>query len=410
MIGLRAPAAFSLLSILQAAAEPAQGAGAGDWPCWRGPGRDGVSRENDWVNDGRQVWRRSVGLGHSTCAVAEGRLYTLGFGVHGETDTLWCLDAETGEEQWTFSYPSTLRDESHGGGTLSTPIVERGRVWITSAAGEVRCLDAESGSFLWERHLAQEHQVAGTAYGFASSAVVSGELLLVNVGATFALQADQGATVWRSSDHQALYSTPALFTCRGQELVASFNRDGLTVHDLRSGDEKYSFPFIKGEPRVSASTPVVVGEDLFISSGYGHGCALVTFDEQGARARFENRRMRTTMSGCVLHGEHLYGFDESLFKCLDLDGEERWRVRGLGLGAFSIAGDRLILLTENGELVIARASPVRFEELHRQPIFDDGGSCWTAPVLCHGRLYLRNGMGQLICRDHRTPAASSRGQ
>lgn len=121
---------------------------ASDWPRWRGPDRTGVSRETGWASEGlaESVWTKTVGRGHSCSSIRDGRLFTLGFDEALGVDTLFCLDAGTGEELWTFSYPAQLDDVGHGGGTLTTPAVEGGKVWVTNRKGTLRCLRADAAS------------------------------------------------------------------------------------------------------------------------------------------------------------------------------------------------------------------------------------------------------------------------
>lgn len=162
-----------------------------------------------------------------------------------------------------------------------------------------------------------------------------------------------------------------------------------------------------------AASPIVVGERLLISSAYDHGCALVEHAGGELRAGrlaleeldvvWANRELRSKMAGGILLDGHVYGFDESMLVCLDLAGTARWRVRGLGNGALSGGDGKLAVLSSRGELVIARATSERFEELTRTPLFD-AGDCWTPPVIAGGLVFCRNSLGTLVCRDHRVPA------
>ncbi|MEE8468779.1 MAG: alcohol dehydrogenase, partial [Planctomycetota bacterium] len=141
---------------------------------------------------------------------------------------------------------------------------------------------------------------------------------------------------------------------------------------------------------------------LLISSGYKHGAALVEVGEKGMQMEFlwETKGMQNESSTCVLIGEHLYGFDQAVLKCMDLEGNEKWAQRGLGKGALSAAGERLIIMTSRGELVVAQANAEEFEELSRAKVVD-GGVCWSMPILSGGRIYCRNSLGNLVVRDHR---------
>src|SRR5690606_12598217 len=134
---------------------------------------------------------------------------------------------------------------------------------------------------------------------------------------------------------------------------------------------------------VEGATPIVLGTRVFVSSAYDQGGALVEFGGEAPELVWRTRLMRNKMAGCTLFDGHLYGFDESMLKCLDLDGNERWRQRGLGQGALCVADGRLLLTTSKGELVVARATPDGFREESRRAVID-GGVFWSAPLLANG--------------------------
>ena len=373
-----------------------------DWPHWRGIGRDGVSPERGWLDHGAEepLWTAELGLGHSCITVSEGRAYALGFDESSSSDHLRCLDAVTGEEIWRASFPGKLRDLGHSGGTLSTPALHDGRVYLTHREGGLRCLDAKDGTLIWERELAEELGLKGTDYGFGGSPLVVDGLVVYEVAAVVAVSAETGDVVWKTGDLMAMYSTPTAFEQNGQGRLAVFTKKGLYVLDRKTGAECGSYPFRKGRTTVNASTPVLVDDRLFISSGYNHGCAMLSLDDADPKPQWESRVMRTKLSGCVYHAGHLFGFDETTLKCIDLAGRECWRKRGLGMGALAASDGRLLLLSSRGELVVADASPTGYRERSRRKILS-GGACWTTPVLARGRIYCRNSRGTLICLDHR---------
>lgn len=374
----------------------------GDWPQWRGPERNGVSLETGWKSEGKDepVWRAQVGLGHSCPSVVGERLYTVGFDTEMNLDVVLCLDAVTGEEIWARTYPGEIRNSGHGGGTLTTPAVVGGRVYVSTREGELRCLDAESGEVVWMTDLAEENQTAPLDYGFGGSPLVLADKVVCNVGKTVAVDIETGERLWATRDHMALYSTPTTFELDGERTIAVFTKEGLLLLDEATGEERRNFAWRKGKVTVNAATPVVAGERIFISSSYNHGCALVDFSSAEPEAVWESKVMRTQLSGCVLVGDYLYGFDESKLKCLDLSGKEQWRKRGLGMGALMAADGRLLVASEKGDLVVVAADPEKYRELSRRRVFK-GGPCWTNPVLAAGRVYLRNGQGELVCLDHR---------
>lgn len=377
---------------------------AGDWPCWRGSDHDGVSRETDWVSAGAaaNLWEAQVGLGYSSVAVADGRAYTLGHAADAGLDVLWCFDAESGEVLWTHEWPAKIWKEMHSGGTLTTPSVAGESVFVVNREGRFFRFDAKSGKVELERDLAKEFSVEPPKWGFSGSPLVLDEGVVLNLGKVFLLDAKGVETKWSSAASLgAAYSTPVPLALDGKPRLAVFDGDGLSVLDRATGERVY-FQEWKTRYEVNAATPVVVGERVFISSGQGRGAGLVAFEDGAAKLVWENKVIATKLSGCVLMGELLYGFDESVLKCVDLEGKERWLARGLGDGCLIGAGDRLLVLSGKGELVVVQATPDEFRELARQQVLE-GGKYWTTPTLANGLVYCRNSEGRLVCRDHRAP-------
>jgi outer membrane protein assembly factor BamB len=381
-----------------------------DWPWWRGPAHDGISRETGWRSEGaaEPLWTVEVGLGHSSSAIVDGRLYTLGFDEARGLDQVWCLDVATGEPQWQVTWPAERDANGHGGGTHTTPTVVAGTVYVSERRGTVRALAAADGEELWKRDLCVEEGVKSRDYGFGGSPLVVDDRLVIDAASVLTLDRETGETLWKTGDVGAYYSTPTPWTLAGESVSASFTRQGLYLFTLASGEERGHFPWEKGSVRVNAASPVVVDEShLMISSGYGHGAALVDFSGAVPAAVWETKGLKTQLMTCVLlpaaDGQrYLYGFDEATLKCFDLEGKERWRKRGLGQGALMASDGRLIVLGGKGELVIARADPGGYEELSRRRVLD-GSVFWSVPVLHGGRILCRSGDGRLVCRDHRAP-------
>jgi outer membrane protein assembly factor BamB len=377
------------------------------WTRWRGPDRDGLSRETSWSVDGKpeDLWRAEVGMGYSAVVVAEGRLYTMGFDEGAGSDLIWCLDAATGEELWVFDYPAKIMNNLHEGGTLSTPTIDGDAVFTANREGMVHCFDAATGDVRWSLDIKPLVNVEAGTWGFAASPIVDGDDLILNVGKIAVLEKTTGELKWASKNYGHSYSTPSLCDVRGTAALALFNSDGLAVIERAGGKERYFHPWTTRHD-INAATPQVIGDSIFISSGYNHGCALLKMGapKEGKEAfevEWENRAMRSKMSGCVLVDGFLYGYDEAMFRCVDLKGEVRWSQRGLGNGALTAAGGKLIMMTGDGELIIAKATEEGFEELSRTQVIEGGKVFWTVPVLVNGRIYCRGSRGTLVCRDHR---------
>jgi len=340
-------------------------------------------------------------LGHSCPSLVGDRLWILGFDPESGMDVLWCLDANSGEVRWKRSWAGELMADGHGGGTLTTPAVAGGRVYTSSRSGVLRCTDAVTGDALWSVDLVETYGVEATRYGFGGSPLVIGDLVIVNAGRTFAFEREAGDLAWYTDDIRAMYSTPTPDPREPDELFANFTKEGLFLIET-DGDIVGSYPWRKHSVSVSAASPIFVEYDIFISSAYNHGCALLRPNAGEFKPVFENKRLRTHMSTAVYVNGGLFGFDEARLKCLDTTGAERWRKRGLGMGAISGAADRLLIMSEDGELFVCKATLDGFEELSLQRVFEHG-PCWTMPVLSDSKIYCRNGAGTLVCLDHSEP-------
>jgi len=396
-----------------------------DWPNWLGPDRNNISKENDWSLGGKSeaLWHAQIGMGYSSPSIAAGRLFIVGFfpeegaPEHGVSeamgpgvDRVSCLEVATGKELWKFEFPALAYANEHGGGALGSPTVHDGIVYVASRVGEVHALQAEDGTLLWKVDLVERHQVDPGRYGFASSPYVLGQKLVLNADRTVVLERATGETAWISASHEANYASVASIQL-GQRLgLAVFGGKGLSILDTGDGSEIYKYEFRTSPRNVEACTPIVVGTKVFVSTGYEQGAALIDFGGESPVELWRTRKMRNKMAGCTLWEGHFYGFDESMLKCLDMAGEEQWRVRGLGQGALSIAGGRLLSTTSKGQLVVASASPESMEETFRSGRMIEDGVFWTAPVLSDGLIFLRGSLGHLVCRDHRssvTPLVAS---
>lgn len=375
--------------------------GGGEWSRWRGPNADGVSPDTDWTIEGAEtpLWSAEVGLGYSAVAIHDGRVYTLGFNAEKDRDIVSCLHEDTGEVLWTYEYPALICNNGHDGGTLSTPAVDDDRVYVKDREGKLFCLDAASGALRWSKDLKALYGPKTGLWGFASTPVVLDEAVIIEAGIVFAFDKFTGDLRWKTPDYGHAYSTPIEFTVRGQRLLAVMNATGLVVLDPAGGAEMALHEW-KTFNDINAATPVVIDDRLFISSGANHGCAMLRWTGEGLETLWESKVLKTAMNAAVLWQDHLYGFDDGVLKCVDLDGQEKWSERGLGLGAMLIANGHLVILDKSGALVFARASPKRYVEVHRVAVLD-GGKYWTTPIVTGGRIYCRNSLGRLVCLDHR---------
>ena len=378
---------------------------AADWPQFRGPRGDGICTETGWTDrfgpEGPPVtWQKQVGIGYAAVSVADGRLLTAGW-ADGRT-TVHCLDARTGASHWDFAYAVTRHDKQHVGGPAATPAIGDGRVYTLSREGELFCLDLRRGDRLWSKDLAAECRAQKPSFGFTGSPVVYGDVVYVDVGPLVALDRASGELRWQSKDYGSAYSTPVPFTARGRSLIAAFPRFGLVVIEAATG-QTWADHAWENRWGNNAATPIVAGDRIFVSSGDNAGGIYLEVGQRTLSEVWRNGQMRNQMATCVQIDGHLYGFDEAVLKCLRLgDGQVQWKQRGLGRGTLLAGDGKLVVLSEDGELVIADATSDRFRVRSRAQVLD-ADRCWTVPVLADGRLYCRSSQGQLVCLDLRPP-------
>ncbi|MGI8603354.1 MAG: PQQ-binding-like beta-propeller repeat protein [Verrucomicrobiales bacterium] len=380
---------------------------AAEWPHWRGPNHDGISKETDWqgkwTGEPKALWRTKVGEGFSSMSIADGRVFTMG--ITARSEQVFCLDALTGREVWRHSWPSTFKAQFYEGGTSGTPTLEGDRVYVLGLSGELMALEASTGKPVWQKNLAQELKLKAGVWGFVGAPLVDGDRLILNAGTHgTAVDKKTGRVIWSSGTEDTGYSTPLPFEHGGRDLVALMGKENLFAVERATGRLVWKHPW-KTKYDVNAADPILAEGQMLVSSGYGHGAALLSMTNNGASVVWENTKLRSMMNPGVLLGGHVYGFDgnadgKPTLTCLELQsGQVRWRQDGLGLGSLLAADGKLIILSEKGELIIAEATPRAFTPLSRAQIL--GGKCWTVPVLANGLLYARNWKGDLVCIDLR---------
>ncbi len=380
-----------------------------DWPQYRGPQRSGAVANADWSPTGRPepLWTAQVGKGYSCPSIADGLLVTMGFDESAGLDRILCLDAISGELRWDFEFPATDEPSYHGGGTLTTPTIRDGLVYCLNRNGKFHALELASGELVWEQDYGAELGLEKTFHGFSASPLLEGDSIYLQLGGmVICLDAESGEIIWQTEDRGDLsYSNLLLLDAAGQPALGAVLAMNFVLLSRENGTVIQEYPWrLKGNA-VHCAQPLAIGEDrIFLSTAYNKGCAMLQVGSDGAMTSlWASRVMRNKVTACVQYEDHLYGFDESMLRCIDLDGNAKWRVRGMGLGSLSLAGDRLLILNSDGELIVAEANSEEFREISRQKVLDDG-VYWTMPVLVDGLIYVRNSLGDLACLDHRLEA------
>jgi outer membrane protein assembly factor BamB len=377
---------------------------AADWPQWRGAKRDGISTETGWLaqwpKDGpKQAWKTNVGIGCASVVVAGGRVFAIG--NKSDTDTLVCLDATTGKEVWHFSYGAPLDPNMYEGGPNTTPTVDGSFVYTIGRKGQLFCLSANKGEVVWSKDYLRDYGAQAPQWGYSGTPLIVGNLLIADVGgngaSAVAFETTTGKEMWKQGSDKAGYSSPVAFEYAGKQCAAIFNASGLVVREVATGKEVLRHQW-KTSYDVNAATPIIQGDRILIASGYSKGGALLQMTGGDTKVLWQSKSMRSKFSSPILWKGNLYGFDESTLACLDFaTGDVKWSQSGLGMGTVLIADGKLIVLSENGELLTAEAVPTAFTPISRAKVIK--GRCWVVPVLSGGRIFVKNNEGELVCLD-----------
>ncbi len=385
-----------------------------DWPQYRGPGRDGIVRgvalNPDWdAQPPEVVWRQPCGGGYSSVSVAEGKVYVFDYADNKERIT--CYDAATGEQRWLYAYPVEYSELSQGyaGGPRASPTINQLRIYTVGATGKFLCLE-ETGDvpiqLVWQKDLLAEFDAELPTWGVACSPLIDGDRVIVQPGGSegtvVAYNRFTGEVQWRTMSEETGYSSPQKAACAGVPQIIVFTARHLAGLDPLSGQTLWSTDW-RTQYNANIAMPVVVGDYIFISSGYGTGCALVQVSgstgDLSVRTVFEKRRLlRNKITSSVVHDGHIYGFDESRgeLKCISLTGDgsepkEMWASTRLrGQNNLLLVGDHLLVWTDTGKLGLVAADPSEFRLLGEKQILDGGGECWACPAFADDRVYVRN--------------------
>ena len=370
----------------------------------------------DWeTQPPTELWRQRIGAGWSSFAVVGNLAFTQE--QRGEQEMVSCYDLESGDLVW--SHADDARFDPSGGGSLggvgpqATPTVNDGRVFSHGATGIINCLDAATGELLWSHDVEKEFGVETLLWGKSSSPVVYGDWILVSIGdaaanveeaysqagnSLVAFSQESGEIVWKAGDRRSSYATPVVTTLAGVEQIVVVNEDFVTSHRASDGTILWEHPWEgRSDSNASASQPIPVGDDrVFLSKGYGIGSELIQVSNEGDQWKSETLWkkpiMKTKMGNVVLRDGYVYGLDGVNLGCVELaTGKKRWVKRrrpGFGHGQVLLAGEHILVLTENGEVVLVDVNSDEYTERGSFPALE--GVTWNNPTLVGSRLLVRN--------------------
>jgi outer membrane protein assembly factor BamB len=400
--------------------EPALPVGPSDSPQWRGLQRDGVSPEKDlitgWPAAGPKVlWRADCGEGFSSVSVSNGKAITLYQNKDQNAEVVICWDADKGTELWRHEYACTYVNRN-GNGPRATPTIDGDRVYTVGATGILNCLKVDTGKPVWSHDLLQEGRATLPQWGLSFSPLIEGDLVLTVPGGRdghciIAFDKNSGELRWHLHDDPAGYSSPIAITAGGVRQIVFFTGKTILGVAPADGSVYWKMPWSTGFD-VNAATPIffqtTTGDQtrdyVFISSGYGKGCALMKIVKEGkgfaVRSVYENKNMCNHFASSVRYKDYVYGFNDASLTCLDLrTGATAWQKSGFTKGSLILAGDLLVILGEHGQLALAEATPEEYREKDRNDrLFRNSLRSWTPPTLAHGKLYLRD-EEKVLCLD-----------
>jgi outer membrane protein assembly factor BamB len=412
-----------------------------DWPGFLGPTGNSVSTEKGiiapWPKEGlRIVWQRKLGTGYGMPVIHLGRLYQ--FDRVGDEERLACMNSETGELRWEFTYPSTYRDAfGYNNGPRCCPVVDGDRVYIHGAQGMLHCVHARSGKPLWNVNTYAEFGVIPNFFGVGSTPVIEGDLLIVQVGGSprgsdqlafdilkgngsgvVAFDKYKGTVQYRITDELASYSVPMLATIEGRRWCFVLARGGLVGFEPKTGKVDFQFPWRCPDlESVNASNPVIVGDKVFISECYCVGSALLQIKPGKADVIWSDPKQRRNKSmEChwmtpIHHEGYLYGCSgrhtrNAELRCIELaTGKVMWSEPRLTRCSLLMVDGHFICLSEDGTLRLLKVNPKKYEDVSQLEVCEPDKNtslleypCWAAPILSHGLLYVR-GDDRLVCLE-----------
>ena len=398
---------------------------AGDWPQILGPQRNGQADGETlqpWTESGlKTLWTYELGQGYAGPAVADGRVVI--FHRAGDSEQLDALDAKTGRSLWRVAFPASYRGGIDSDtGPRCVPLIHAGCVYVFGAAGDLHSVELASGKKRWSRQTYREYRGNEGYFGAGSSPIVVGDKLLVNVGGDknagiVAFSLADGQTRWTATAEKASYSSPALATVDGQQHVIFVTRLSVVSLNPEDGSVRFSFPFGQRGPTVNAATPLVFGQNLFLTANYGVGAKSVTIGAKDATPVWaSDESLSSQYASPIYAAGYLYGIhgreDVGVpdLRCVEAQtGKVQWSETRFGTAHLILVREQLLVFAVDGRLVLAKASPRGFQTLATAKISE--AVTRALPALADGRLYFRenaNGVGTLRCLPLPTVASGGR--
>ncbi len=400
---------------------------ADDWTQWRGPRRDGISRERNllktWPKQGpKLLWQvKNVGSGYGSVAVVGGRIYLVG-NTGMDDEFVSALDAKTGKPIWSARLGKVGNPEQQPSypGARSTPTLDGNLLYALGSDGDLACVETATGKVRWHKNLHMDFGGKPGVWAYSESPLVDGDKVIVTPGgkeATLvALDKRTGAILWKSpvpGGDEASYSSVVTLESGGVRQYVQFLSKGLVGVDAGTGKFLWRFDkTLDKQYSVHMATPIVSGDTVYSAAGSGGGLARLQTAGGSVTAEpvYVERKAPSALGGAVKVGDHLYGTTNTVLLCTEYaTGKVRWEERSVGAASICYADGRLYVRGVSGEIALVEATPEAYRESGRftppdQPARGEA-KAWSYPAVANGRLYVRD-LGSLWAYDIRQSSVS----
>lgn len=370
------------------------------FPQFLGPNRNGIITDlrldTNWVaRPPKELWRHAVGAGWTGFVVAEGIAVTQE--QRGEEELVTAYEMESGKVVWAHADRARYFTTISGEGPRATPAISGGKVYAFGATGILSCLELASGKLIWTKNLVEEHSTDVPEWGFAGAPLVLEGLVIMNAGgkngrSLVAHDAATGKFVWGRGDKPPGYSSPTVMELAGVKQVVVFNGRAVAGHDLKDGKVLWEHPWKTSTPHCTMPLQISTNRAL-VSQGYGYGSELLEVSQTNGAWSVErvwkSNRLKSKFANLILHRGFVYALDDGILACLDpQNGERKWHGERYGHGQMLLVNDVILLMAENGEVLLIEPSPdgekvvARFRALTTKT--------WNPPALAGEYLLVRN--------------------
>ncbi|MBT3277954.1 MAG: PQQ-binding-like beta-propeller repeat protein [Phycisphaerales bacterium] len=379
---------------------------AADSTKFLGPTGDGHHPQVNSI--GKQLWTKTLGVGYSNVSVVGDKLYTAGF--DGTQGVIYCLNATTGKELWTYKYPTK---EGKYKGTRSTPMIADGKLYFTSRISDTYCLDATTGKKIWSVS-SKKVRVKEPTFGSASSALIYNGLCIVNLGRAVAFDAKTGKVKWYSrTEYTKAYNTPRTLTIGGNTMLVITTYEGIVTIDPKTGKTLDLFKWTPPRIGTTITVPVAIGKDqIFISTAYNTGCAMLKVSPEGNMTQvWKNMNLNNHMANSMLFAKegYLVGFHgntnaKTPLVAMDVKtGKVLWKRENVGSGNLIKCGTNLLVIGYTGKVELLKTTREGCNVLQSLRVFNCT-PCWTSPLVAQGKAWFRSNAksattSTLVCHE-----------